>query len=240
MNAVRRDGDVVRRAAGPWTPTVHRFLRQLREQGMDVVPRPLGTDGDDELLEFIHGEVPLYPMPDWVWDDAVLQEGARLLRRLHDASVGFPLDGATWQSPSRLPLDVVCHNDFSPHNLVFSPDHRIVGIIDVDMCAPGSRIWDIAYFATRIVPLDAASALPDAEAGRRVRLLLEAYGSDESVVTVLRVAALKVADLESFTREAAVRLGKPDLQRHAEGYRADVARLRELAIRLEDPGALSR
>jgi hypothetical protein len=235
MNAVRRDGDTVRRMAGPWTPSVHRYMQQLVDSGVGGVPRPLGTDGDDELLTHLDGEVPLYPMPDWVWSDEVLQQGARLLRDLHDGSVGFPLDDrALWQSPVRVPAEVICHNDFSPHNLVFSADHRILGVIDFDMCAPGPRVWDIGYFATRIVPLDAESAVADAEVVRRIGLLLEAYGSHETVLQVIRVALLKLLDLEEFTTEAAVRLGKPELARDAAGYRADIARVRDLIARLSD------
>ena len=31
------------------------------------------------------GDVPLYPLPDWVWSDATLMDGARRLRELHAA-----------------------------------------------------------------------------------------------------------------------------------------------------------
>ncbi|MGX1694257.1 hypothetical protein ACWIBQ_02590 [Microbacterium keratanolyticum] len=33
MNTVVRDGDTVRRVGGPWTPTVHRYLRYLERGG---------------------------------------------------------------------------------------------------------------------------------------------------------------------------------------------------------------
>ena len=35
-------GDVVRRPAQAWTPTVHAFLRHLRSAGLDCVPEPIG------------------------------------------------------------------------------------------------------------------------------------------------------------------------------------------------------
>lgn len=162
MNVVYREGDTVVRGAGPWTPTVHRYLDYLRLAGIDWVPRPielmLDTRGEPERerLSYLPGDVPAYPLPEWVWSDDVLRDGAQRLRRLHDASIGLASDGAVWQSPVKIPAEVVCHNDFSPHNLVFR-EGRIVGAIDFDFCSPGPRLWDIAYYATRIVPLGAVS-----------------------------------------------------------------------------------
>jgi len=71
-------------------------------------------------------------------------------------------------------------------------DGAIVGAIDFDFCSPGPRLWDIAYFATRIVPLtgttpEGAPGMDDAR--RRVELILCAYGSDATWEDVLRVAA---------------------------------------------------
>lgn len=162
MNTVVRDGDTVVRIAGPWTTTVHRYLEYLHVAGIDWVPRPVeaifGADGhpERERLTYLHGDVPAYPLPSWVWADHVLSDGAQRLRRLHDASVGFSSDGCTWQSPAKIPAEVVCHNDFAPHNLVFR-EGRITAAIDFDFCSPGPRVWDIAYFATRAVPLTAES-----------------------------------------------------------------------------------
>jgi len=96
------------RNAGPWTPTVHRYLRYLQVAGIDWVPRPidisLGADGEpvQERLSYVHGDVPGYPLPDWVWAEQVLVAGAQHLRRLHDASIGFGSDGAVWQAPAKI------------------------------------------------------------------------------------------------------------------------------------------
>jgi len=78
-----------------------------------------------------------------VWADQVLVEGAQHLRRLHDASIGFGRDGAVWQAPAKIPVEVVCHNDFSPHNLAFH-DGRIVGAIDFDYVPVHHRLSDSA------------------------------------------------------------------------------------------------
>ena len=64
-----------------------------------------------------------------------------------------------WQSPTREPAEVVCHNDFAPYNTVFR-DRRLTGVIDWDMASPGPRVRDLSYLAYRLVPLT-ASENPD-------------------------------------------------------------------------------
>jgi len=231
MNTVLREGDTVVRNAGPWTPTVHRYLRYLRVAGVDWVPRPVGVSlgaaasPEREHLSYLHGEVPAYRLPAWVWADEVLCEGAGRLRRLHDASIGFGSDGAIWQSPAKIPTEVVCHNDFAPHNLVFR-DGRIVGAIDFDFCSPGPRLWDIAYFATRAVPLTAdppAGAPGMDQARRRIKMILGAYG-DGPVITVedvIRVAIIRLHDLADLSRQKAEELDKPRLLADATSYDRD-------------------
>lgn len=230
MNAVERRGDSVLRNAGPWTPTVHRYLNYLSLAGIEGVPRASGIEGDRERLSFLEGDVPLYPLPTWVWEDTVLVEGSQLLRELHDASIGFGKEDAIWQSPSKVPAEVICHNDFAPHNLVFVDGH-VVGAIDFDMCSPGPRLWDLAYFATRAVPLTAVT--PDGAPGiqdvrRRVDLILSAYGSDARFQDVLRVAIIRLHDLAQMSRSKAVELAQPELVSDANDYERDATFLRNL------------
>jgi len=223
MNVVVRDGDTVLRQAGPWTPTVHRYLDYLRRAGIDWAPTPLGIEGDRERLSFIDAEVPVYPLPGWVWDEAVLADGATRLRQLHDASIGFALDGAVWQSRAKVPAEVICHNDFAPHNLAFV-NGTLVGAIDFDMCSPGPRLWDLAYFATRAVPL--AAVTPDGAPGmdsarHRVEVILRAYGSSATWDDVIRLAIIRLLDLAEMSREKAEELAKPNLLEDALGYELD-------------------
>ncbi|UFS60911.1 aminoglycoside phosphotransferase family protein [Subtercola endophyticus] len=230
MNAVRREGNTVVRTAGPWTPTVHQYLRYLRVAGITWAPQPLGIEGDHERLTFVEGEVPLYPLPDWVWSEDVLIEGARHLRQLHDASLGFALDDSVWQSRAKVPSEVICHNDFAPHNLAFANGH-LVGAIDFDMCSPGPRLWDVAYFATRAVPLTATTPLnaPGMEqARRRVQIILDAYKSDATWNDVLRVAIIRLYDLADMSKLKAGELGKPQLLDDAEQYIVDANYLETL------------
>lgn len=228
MGPVSRRGDEVLRVAGPWTPNVHRLLDAYAASGVVGTPRALGyTDDGRERLSFVPGEVPAYPMPEWVWGEQVLADAARLLRRLHDASPGLVSVRDGWRSPVREPVEVVCHNDFALYNLVFT-DGRLTGVIDFDYCSPGPRIWDVAYLAYTLVPLNGAleaGAFTASERAARLERLVEAYGGDLTASDVVPVVVDRLRDLADFSDRAAVQLANPDLHRHATGYRADAARL---------------
>lgn len=228
MGPVTRIGGEVRRTAGPWTPNVHRLLELCLAAGVDGVPRPLGFTADGrERLSFVPGVVPAYSMPVWVWDASVLDDATALLRRLHDAS--GPLAGVRggWRSPVREPAEVVCHNDFAPYNLVFV-DGRLTGVIDFDYCAPGPRVWDLAYLAYRLVPLTGwndPDEPPAATRTDRFEHLVRAYDSTLTREDVLPVVIDRLRALADFSDDASVRLDNPELADHARGYRADADRL---------------
>ena len=228
MGPVSRRGDEVLRTAGPWTPNVHRLLTLYASAGIDQSPLPLGyTEDGRERLTFLPGTVPVYPMPDGVWTEAVLADAARLLRRLHDVSVSMAGSTDGWRSPVRLPAEVVCHNDFAPYNLVFD-NGRLTGVIDFDYSSPGPRIWDLAYLAYTLVPLTGALGVGPftaPERAERAHTLLAAYGSSASMEELLGTVVLRLRDLADFSDAASVELDKPELARHALGYRADADRL---------------
>jgi hypothetical protein len=185
------------------------------------VPEPLGLDDQGrEVLGFLEGEVPTYPMPAWVWADEVIAEAASRLRELHDASLDFPRGGRTWQLPAHEPDEVICHNDFAPYNLVFRAG-RLAGAIDFDTASPGPRIWDVAYLAYRLVPLTAPDN-PDGttttDRPTRLRTLCATYG-DLDPAAVLTTAIDRLAELADFSAARG-------LADHAELYRADAAHLR--------------
>jgi hypothetical protein len=236
VNSVVRVGDTVRRVPGNSTPTIHRLLAYVRERGVTWVPAPLGHDERGrEILSFIPGVVP-HEMPEWVWSEVVLTDVARALRQWHDATVGFDVSGATWGLDAREPAEVICHSDFAPYNCVFR-DGRLVGAIDFDFCAPGPRLWDIAYTAYRFVPLtpspdagdpsDAGErspfALPDALT--RLDTFLDAYSASgtprrfaRSDVFASTIERLRV--LATWTAEHARKNGVVALANHGEMYLA--------------------
>ncbi|MGN6445928.1 phosphotransferase [Amnibacterium sp.] len=229
-NAPVRYGDRVHRESGPWSPTVHAYLAHLRAHGFRLVPEPFGFDERGrEVLAYLPGTVPAYPLPAVVRTEAFLVQAAQVLRRLHDASLGFTAQGAVWQQPAREPARVVSVNDFAPYNLVLDGD-RIVGVIDLDQASPGPRVRDLAHLAYRLAPLT-ATGNPDGfgtapeERGRRLRLLADAYGDVAPAAVLVAVGPL-LDDLAEHAEGA----GRPD---HAARYRADAAHLADGA-----PGVL--
>jgi aminoglycoside phosphotransferase (APT) family kinase protein len=164
---VVRVGNTVRRPTGRHSPFVHRLLRHLEAVGFDGAPRLLGVDeGGREVLSFIDGWVP--PNLDH-FSDETLVVAALLLRRFHDATAGSELAGEH---------EVVCHNDPSPCNYVFVAG-RPVAFIDFDHAAPGDHLRDIAY-AGWLWTLSADDGPPVPEQARRLRLMAESYGLQDT------------------------------------------------------------
>ena len=60
LTAVVRVGDTVRRGPGPWTPTIHAFMRHLRAAGFALVAQTLRAF-HDASLGFAFDE------PQWQW-----------------------------------------------------------------------------------------------------------------------------------------------------------------------------
>ena len=220
MGGAVRVGDTVRRPAGPWSPTIQRLLGHLREQGATWAPEPLGLDEEGrDNVAFMPGMVPQYPLPEWVWSDAVLLRAVQYLGELHEASRTFDTAGATWQLPAHEPAEVICHNDFAPYNMVFH-DGRLRAVIDWDTASPGPRVWDLAYLAYRLVPLTGGDA--GTERARRLRLLCRAYGHRVEPADLLPVVVRRLHDLADFS-EARATDDRPELRDHADLYRRDAA-----------------
>jgi hypothetical protein len=228
MGMVVRVGDTVVREAGGWTPAVHRLLDHLERKGAQGVPRVRGrTDEGREVLSFVPGTVPSWPLPAWLWHDEALVSSARLLRRIHDASADADRTGP-WRSPVHEPQEVVCHNDFATYNLVFDGDGVAVGVIDWDFASPGPRLWDLAYLAYRIVPIttvDEGDGFTTDERQQRVHRLLREYGTDASRHELARVLHDRLRELADFSDRMADQLDKPELGDHAAQYRRDAAAL---------------
>ena len=217
MDLVTRAGDAVLRPAAPWTASVHALLAHVRARGIDWVPEPRAAHADGRAaVSWVAGEVPQYPMPAYVWEPAVLDRAAAMLRELHDATEGFDRSGRTWALPAHEPAEVVCHNDFAPYNLAFR-DGLPVGAIDFEAASPGPRAWDLAYLAYRLVPLALPSnpdLPPQPDATARLERLCAAYGGIEPDA-VLALVPTRLRELAATAPPA-----------HAELYLADAAALR--------------
>ncbi len=80
--AVTRKGGVVYRDAGPWSRSVHLFLRHLESVGYPAAPRVVGTGFDEhgrETLTYVEGE---YVHPH-AWTEDAMPRLGRMLRDLH-------------------------------------------------------------------------------------------------------------------------------------------------------------
>ncbi len=180
-----RDGSGVRRPAGAWTPTVHRFLHHLHDAGFAAAPTPLAQGGGEEMVTYLEGRVSEDLADPATGSLAMLVSAGGLLRRFHDAARGFlETDHAEqlWMLPPQEPREIVCHGDFAPYNVV-TEGEAAIGIIDFDACHPAPAAWDLAYAVYRWAPLcdpqHDGVAFGRNEQLRRARLFCDAYGADD-------------------------------------------------------------
>jgi Ser/Thr protein kinase RdoA (MazF antagonist) len=188
----------VHRTTGPWTETVHAFLRHLEDAGFDSAPRLLGVDEQGrEVLTFIEGDVlvdPAWepgrptPWPEWARSEDCLVDTARLLRRLHEVSASFVAPvAARWRQhpcPGLGDGELVCHGDVGPHNTVYR-DGQVVALIDWDGIRPNEPLVEFGNAAWLYVPLadDAYFAASGFERrpdlARRLAVFAREYGIDD-------------------------------------------------------------
>lgn len=192
---VWRSSRGVHRTTGPWTATVHAFLRHLEVVGYPGAPRVIGLDeASREILTFVEGEVladPEWrpgrptPWPAWAQSEDALVESARLLRSLHDASSSFvPPEDAVWRQHTCPTLgvdEIVCHGDVGPHNTVYR--HGLpVAFIDWDGIRPNHPLVEFGNAAWHFVPLGDEAYFEGSGFGsppdlsRRLALFAREYG----------------------------------------------------------------
>ncbi|MDG4831064.1 aminoglycoside phosphotransferase family protein [Solwaraspora sp. WMMD1047] len=147
---VTRTGQTVRRAARPWTGTVHALLRHLADVGFTGAPRVVGdgfdTDGN-EVLSHIEGDIG-HPR---AWSDQGVWQAGRLLRDLHTATATFrPPPGGGWQPwwmhDPDAPDPVIGHCDAGPWHTV-ARDGLPVAFIDWTLAGPVDRLDEVAAAA---------------------------------------------------------------------------------------------
>ncbi|GAA1603288.1 phosphotransferase [Kribbella sancticallisti] len=162
VNTVVRKGDTVLRTPGDRAEFVHDLLGLLAD--WPGAPRYLGMDGDREILSFLDGYVAWEePRKPAVHSPGCLRSVGRLVREFHDLTAGTSLAGDE---------EVVCHNDLSPKNTVYSADGtRATAFIDWDIAAPGPRIHDLAFICWQY----AEPGTPQYVASQW-RALLDGYG----------------------------------------------------------------
>ncbi|GAB2609896.1 phosphotransferase enzyme family protein [Pseudactinotalea suaedae] len=214
---VEVDGDLVRRPAHAWTPTVHALLRHLHGQGLEV-PEPLSyqpaATGDGgatgvEVVRFVAG---VAGKDAWALQatDRGLRSAAALLRRMHDAARSFdPPPGAVWAFPGVAGESLtVLHGDPGPWNMAWR-DGLAVGLFDWDFARPGPAMDDIAYALDYLLPLRSDedclrwhgfTEVPDRSA--RLRVFLDGYGYEKDI-DVAEIAAAILARKRRTCEEVA-------------------------------------
>ena len=206
------DGGTVTRPAPANAATIHDLLEHLRRQGILGVPELLRLDGDTETVRFVEGES---GGDGWYHQhtDEGLASAARLLRRIHDATMTWtPPTYAAWGAPVVDVPDgedlVYCHGDPGPWNFVWR-DNEAVGLIDWDYLHPGPRLSDVAYALQWFVPLRCDEfvrewhhfpEVPDRR--HRIRVFLEAYG-DLPEFDVAEAVAARMQAVSDLVRQLA-------------------------------------
>src|SRR5690349_18274961 len=168
-----RVGDTVRRPPKDNAVFVHDLLLFLERQGFRYAPRFLGMDEQGrEILSYLEGQAA--PDSGSRLSDGVLVQAARIIRSYHDITAGSLLAQGH---------EIVAHNELGPHNTIFHKD-QLIGLIDWDDAAPGTRLRDLANAVYNYVDVGHwANQTADKQA-RRIRLMCAAYGWDDPIAIV--------------------------------------------------------
>ena len=237
---VVRVGDTVRRPVQAHSAATHDLLGHLERVRFEGAPRFLGIDEQGrEILSYVQGVAPIDPYPGWAYEDDVLASVARLLRAYHDAVESYDPGDRDWAT--RIPAGygplLVSHNDPNLDNVVFR-DGEAVGLIDFDLAAPGSRIWDVCVAARLWAPLRAQADVHDSRRGRsleRLRLFVDAYGLDAADRGLVVEALVPSHDWIYGLIEAEARSGRVGFARYWTGdVPARTARTRRWLVESRD------
>jgi hypothetical protein len=182
---VVRVGDTVRRPLRASSTATHALLEHLERVGFTGAPTLLGVDAQGrEVLSYLPGETVTAPYPAWSMTDEALDSVAQLMRSFHEAVADFRPSGLEWAEPvpPEYVTGLISHNDPNLDNVVFR-DGVAVALIDFDLAAPGSALWDVATAVRLWAPLRPDPDIADVRRGRthtRLRRFADAYGLTES------------------------------------------------------------
>jgi hypothetical protein len=242
-DGVVRVGATVRRPHQPQSPAVAAYLDHLAASGFDASPRYLGRDASGrDVLTYLPGDVAGDPPQRWAADEDLLASVAALVRRLNDASLGFPLrpfPDAIWHN-DLVPFDpphpmaegeFVSHMDVTPQNVVVR-DGRAVGLVDFDMAGPTTR-WLTAHgvalhWAPLFAPEDVWPTWEGVDQLGRLRIVADGVGLDEPERVEFAERAVQRAETTyAFMRAAAQHRGGGWQRMWDNGVGAQILRRRD-------------
>lgn len=168
-----RIGNTVHRPPKQNSAFAHELLLFLEDQGFGFAPRFLGTDEQGrDILTYLEGKT--WPGNGSTLPDELLVQAAQVIRRYHDLTAGSPLAQSH---------EIVAHNELGPHNTIFQ-ENKLIGLIDWDDAAPGTRLRDLANAVYNYVDVGHWANQSAAEQARRIRLMCIAYGWDDPIALV--------------------------------------------------------
>ena len=168
-----RVGDTVRRPPKGNAAFVHDLLLFLEDQGFGFAPRFLGVDEQGrDILSYLEGET--WPGSGSGLSDDQLVQAAGAIRRLHDVTANSRLSHGH---------EIVAHNELGPHNTIMY-ENLLVGLIDWDDAAPGTRLRDLSNAIYNYVDVSHWANQTAGEQARRIRLVCAAYRWDDPIAIV--------------------------------------------------------
>lgn len=170
---IMRVENTVRRLPKGNAAFVQSLLLWLEDQGFRFAPRFLGMDEQDrEILSYLEGQ--MWPDSGSGLPDDLLVQAARVIRSYHDLTAGSRLAQGH---------EIVAHHELGPHNTIFRENH-LVGFIDWDDAAPGTRLRDLANAVYNYVDVGHWANQTADEQARRIHLMCATYGWDDPIALV--------------------------------------------------------
>jgi hypothetical protein len=152
---------------------VHSLLFFLEGQGFRAAPRFLGIDEQGrDILSYLEGQT--WPGSGSGLSDDLLVQAAQVIRHYHDLTAGSVLAQGH---------EIVAHHELGPHNTIFQED-QLIGFIDWDDAAPGTRLRDLANAVYNYVDVSHWACQTADEQARRIHLMCVAYGWDDPIAII--------------------------------------------------------
>ena len=168
-----RVGNTVRRPPKGNAAFVHDLLLFLEDQDFPFAPRFFGRDEQGrDILSYLEGQT--WPNGGSELSDDLLEQAARAIRGYHDVTAGSRLAQGH---------QIVAHHELGPHNTIFQ-ENRLIGFIDWDDAAPGTRLRDLANAVYNYVDVGHWANQAAGVQARRIHLMCAAYGWDDPIAIV--------------------------------------------------------